>query len=77
LAASDDGGGDAKQSTDVSDVGASCSVCASCCTTATLPAQPGLHGAPDGHPVYQDSAASSTATFVTSGLDRPPRPTLA
>jgi hypothetical protein len=51
----------------------SCSVCASCCTAATLPSPIVAQGPPPGHAVYQAELGSAAATFLTSGLDRPPR----
>jgi hypothetical protein len=55
----------------------SCSVCAACCTAATLPSPLVSCETPKGHAVYRAALASWDATFLTSGLDRPPRLTLA
>jgi hypothetical protein len=54
-----------------------CSVCASCCTSATLPSPLATYDPPKGHAVFQTAPASTTASFLTGGLDRPPRSPLA
>lgn len=55
----------------------SCSVCASCCMSVPLPSRIVAHDPPPGHAVYQADRASASATFLTGGLDRPPRLLLA
>lgn len=54
-----------------------CSVCASCCSAVTMPAEPMTYTPSWGHAVFRPVATSSAAIFLTGGQDRPPQHLLA
>ena len=56
---------------------ASCSACASCCTAAALPATPMVFEVTDAPSVFVALAPQPVVSFVSGGLERPPRPFLA
>jgi hypothetical protein len=55
----------------------SCSLCASCCTAAALPATIVAFDAPMFVESLCAAAVGSVAPFLTDGPERPPRPVLA
>ena len=56
---------------------ASCSACASCCTSAALPTALLVFEAMDAPDSFVSLAPQPVATFVSGGPERPPRPFLA
>jgi hypothetical protein len=64
------------QSTDKSPM-TKCSVCASCCSGAAMPAEVATYTPPRGHAVFHALDTSATITFLTGRLDRPPQVLLA
>ena len=56
---------------------ASCSACASCCTSAALPTTPVVFQATEVPSVFILLAPQPVVSFVSGGLERPPRSFLA
>lgn len=56
---------------------ASCSVCASCCTSAAPPATPVIFEAADAPDAFVLVASQPVASFISGGPERPPRSILA
>jgi hypothetical protein len=56
---------------------ASCSACAACCTSAALPATPVVFEATHGPDTFGLLAPLRVASFISGGLERPPKSFLA
>ena len=56
---------------------ASCSACASCCMSAALPATPVSFEATQAPDSFGLSAPLAVVSFISDGLERPPRSVLA
>jgi len=56
---------------------ASCSACASCCMSAALPATPAVFEATQAPDSFVLSALPVAVSFISDGLERPPRSVLA